>query len=287
MAVFTEHGCEHDVTNLAMGIIKYLSDNYGKDHRITNLLDKTEVWIVPLMNPDGSAYDLSGSVAPFSWRKNRRPTGPRTCGVDLNRNWEYNLSASIPKDQMKRLSDRESCFFGGDAPFSEAETRAVRDFLLNHPNIRVFMDYHSGFAGFMQGGVVCQAGRPSVDNVITDIGMLCEGIVEPFADALTDPEDKRPGFLVANRADSAELLRQRVPLYLKPFVPAGMFQEPGTAVRYVGDQLGILAVGIEIFRDRDFWNHLPDSQDRMLKSQIRGLLFLLDALAEKHAADQE
>lgn len=89
MAIFTEHGDEHDTTDLAVGMMNHLAENYGSDERITTLLNERDVWFVSMMNPDGVEYDLSGSVKPFSWRKNRKPTGEDTYGVDLNRNWGH------------------------------------------------------------------------------------------------------------------------------------------------------------------------------------------------------
>lgn len=285
MAIFTEHGCEHDVTNIAMGIIKNLSNSYGKDERVTALLDDTEVWIVPMMNPDGAEHDLSGSVSPFSWRKNRRPTGPQTCGVDLNRNWEYDRKAPVPKGQPKELTDRESSFYGGEVSFSEAETRAVRDFLLSHHNVEIFVDYHSGYAGFMQGGIGCYTGRSSTGNIQhPDIDMLCGEVIEKLASAITDSKDGRPGFLVANRADAAEELRERMPFYMKPFAPAKLPESPGTSIQYVYEELGVLAIGVEIFRNHELWRNLPGSLDRLVKNQARGLLLLLDVLDQSARA---
>lgn len=70
------------------------------------------LYIMPLANPDS----LSGSVETKAGRLNGN-------GVDLNRNWDCNWSASaqwrtIPLDP-------------GSGPFSEPETQALRDFFLD------------------------------------------------------------------------------------------------------------------------------------------------------------
>ncbi len=63
------------------------------------------------------------------WRKNRRPNGDGTFGVDLNRNygWEWGPqnpgSSGVTSDETYR----------GPSAFSEPETRAVRDALAAHP----------------------------------------------------------------------------------------------------------------------------------------------------------
>ncbi len=56
-------------------------------------------------------------------------------GIDPNRNWEYQWGWS---DQVMSAS------YGGTEPWSEREVRAVRDFVLDHPNIKQFLDLHSG-----------------------------------------------------------------------------------------------------------------------------------------------
>ena len=59
------------------------------DTRITDIVDSREIWIVPMLNPDGAEYDMSGGVFRH-WRKNRQPIPDSTAiGIDLNRNWGY------------------------------------------------------------------------------------------------------------------------------------------------------------------------------------------------------
>ena len=55
----------------------------------------------------GADYDLSGAVTLFTWRKNRRPTGPDTYGVDLNRNWGHALSIPVPEELANDPGDTE------------------------------------------------------------------------------------------------------------------------------------------------------------------------------------
>jgi carboxypeptidase D len=71
--ISTMHGDEIVGTKMCMKLVDYLLTNYGSDPQATNIIDEVELWIVPLMNPDG--YDRS----------------PRTRynlqGIDLNRNF--------------------------------------------------------------------------------------------------------------------------------------------------------------------------------------------------------
>jgi hypothetical protein len=51
--ISTIHGNELEGTEMCLYFIDLLLREYGTDERITNLVDSTAIWIVPLMNPDG------------------------------------------------------------------------------------------------------------------------------------------------------------------------------------------------------------------------------------------
>lgn len=280
MAIFAQHSAEHEVTDIALGIIQYLGQNYGKDIQVTDLLNLNEVWIVPMMNPDGVEYDLSGSVKPFSWQKNRRPTGESTYGVNLNRNWEYKWSAPIPKYLKEDLSNKESQAYAGENPFSENETTAVRNFLLSHPNIRIFVDYHSGYAPFLQGGVGFPIPRSENEDLPPSHKEIYEEIAQKLAREISNPNDKRPPFIVNKERDIAKLIKKYAPWYIKPFIPKSIPIAPGTSGEWVYGEFGIMVFGIEIFRDRTFFRELPKSKNELVNNQIKGFIFLLDCLAD-------
>jgi carboxypeptidase D len=71
--ISTMHGDEITGVEMCLRLVEYLTANYGTDPQVTNLVDEVDIWIVPLMNPDG--YDRS----PRSRYNNQ--------GVDLNRNF--------------------------------------------------------------------------------------------------------------------------------------------------------------------------------------------------------
>ncbi|MCC5876449.1 MAG: succinylglutamate desuccinylase/aspartoacylase family protein [Candidatus Sumerlaeia bacterium] len=74
--VATMHGDEMAGTPLAMDFIERLLAGYGEDEEITWLVNNTEIWVMPLMNPDGYA----DGIAPNSRRSNAN-------NIDLNRNF--------------------------------------------------------------------------------------------------------------------------------------------------------------------------------------------------------
>lgn len=99
---------------------KHLIENYSTDTLIARLIDNAEIWILPLVNPDGHQYSV---VRDRLWRKNRRNNGDGTFGVDLNRNYSYKWGG--PGSSGDTFSE----IYRGPSPFSEPETRALRDFL--------------------------------------------------------------------------------------------------------------------------------------------------------------
>ena len=68
----------------------YMLENYGTDPEVTYLLDNTELYFVPMINPDG--YIENETNMPNGGgmhRKNKRNVGTTNPGVDLNRNYAY------------------------------------------------------------------------------------------------------------------------------------------------------------------------------------------------------
>ncbi|QLH23851.1 M14 family metallopeptidase [Streptomyces sp. Rer75] len=84
-----QHAREHLTVEMALYLLHQLTDGYGTDSRITDIVKGREIWIVPDLNPDGGEYDIATGRY-RSWRKNRQPnSGSSSVGTDLNRNWDY------------------------------------------------------------------------------------------------------------------------------------------------------------------------------------------------------
>jgi len=93
------HGNEPVGMEMCIYFIKYLLENYQLNPRITGVIDETEIWIMPLMNPDGYIAHQ---------RRNSN-------GIDLNRNFP------------DRISDSTNTTNG-----REPETKVVMDFCKQH-----------------------------------------------------------------------------------------------------------------------------------------------------------
>ena len=117
----------------------YLLENYNNNDRVTGLVNETEMYFIPCLNPDGYIYNqTTNPTGGGLWRKNRFVTDPDTIGVDLNRNYGYNWGI----DDFGSSPDKLSETYRGTEPFSEAETKMVREFVNNH-NFLATLNYHS------------------------------------------------------------------------------------------------------------------------------------------------
>ncbi len=153
----TIHAREWIGNELSIAFIEYILKNHQSDPKIAAALTKNTLYMVPCLNPDGFEY----SRTHFSfWRKNRRDNKDGTFGVDLNRNFSVGFT---------KIKDTSSNVYGGPEPFSEPETRAIKEFVDAHPNITMALDYHS------QGNVFFPAHKFNHEAEIegTDLNVLC------------------------------------------------------------------------------------------------------------------
>ncbi|MFB9449894.1 zinc carboxypeptidase [Dactylosporangium vinaceum] len=138
-----QHAREHLTVEMALYLVKMFTEGYGKDPRITRVVDTREIWIVPDMNPDGGEYDISGGKY-RSWRKNRQPVGNGGYkGVDLNRNWGYKFACC---DGSSPVVSSET--YHGPSAFFAPETQHLRDFVLSRrvngvQQIKAGIDFHT------------------------------------------------------------------------------------------------------------------------------------------------
>jgi carboxypeptidase D len=74
------HGDETVGREMLISLIYHLLNNYGKDKRITNLINNTNIYIMPSANPDGFEISKEGSCVNSNGRQNAH-------SIDLNRNF--------------------------------------------------------------------------------------------------------------------------------------------------------------------------------------------------------
>ena len=127
----TIHAREWIGIELSLSFAQYIINHIDYDPQLNELLDRSTLYMVPCANPDG--YEYSRNHFAF-WRKNRRRNEDGSFGVDLNRNFEIGFTPN---------KDMTSNVYSGPAAFSEPETAALRDFVVDHKNITIALDYHS------------------------------------------------------------------------------------------------------------------------------------------------
>ncbi|MEA3228533.1 MAG: M14 family metallopeptidase [Campylobacterota bacterium] len=158
----TIHAREWVGIEISLRFAKYILEHIDYDPHLNKILDNATLYMVPCANPDGFEYSRNH----FSfWRKNRRRNSDGTFGVDLNRNFEIGFTPN---------KDMSSNVYSGPYPFSEPETAALRDFVLDHKNITIALDYHS------QGNVFFPAHNfihEDAENAI-DLNLLAGNMAE-------------------------------------------------------------------------------------------------------------
>lgn len=117
----------------------YLLENYATDPEVQYLVNNSEMYFIPLVNPDGYVYNQTTNPnGGGMWRKNRRNNGDGTWGVDLNRNYGYNWGY----DNVGSSPNTNSSTYRGPSAFSEPETQNLRDFCNQH-QFRLCLNYHT------------------------------------------------------------------------------------------------------------------------------------------------
>jgi hypothetical protein len=158
------HAREIAVPEIAMHYISYLLDGYNSDPDAHWLVDYHDIWVIPMLNPDGHHIVESGGggQSPYYQRKNANNTNGCTTwppsafsqfGTDNNRNFPFMWnccggSSSAPCDQTYHGTG------GGSDPETQASVTQVRLLIPDQrgPNINdpapltatgVLMDMHS------------------------------------------------------------------------------------------------------------------------------------------------
>ena len=121
----------------------YVLENYNSDKDVNSVLNNTQLFFVPCVNPDG--YIFNSKTNPSGggmWRKNRRNNGS-DYGVDLNRNYGYKWGFDNTGSSPATTSEA----YRGISAFSEPETKAMKTLCEKH-KFNFSMNYHT-FGNFL------------------------------------------------------------------------------------------------------------------------------------------
>jgi hypothetical protein len=158
-----QHAREWITPEMDRRLMHYFLDGYSTDRELRRIVDTTELWFVPVANPDG--YDWTFTPGHRLWRKNLRDNngdGKITAGdgVDPNRNFQYRWGY----DNEGSSSNPASETYRGTTPASEPETQAM-DGLLKRIKPKFMINYHSA-AELLLYGVGWQVDTPTPDDLI-------------------------------------------------------------------------------------------------------------------------
>lgn len=174
--VFTgnHHAREWMSMEVPLHLAKELVEKYDSDPKMKSRVDNAEIWVIPMVNPDG--YEYSRTQDNW-WRKNRNPITDTGCGniagcnlpgadhasgepvaygVDLNRNYDdgkpehaalYRPPGDTPCntwDDFGRATsdDPNADTYRGPKGGSESEVQAMMALEFGHENIRGIIDHH-------------------------------------------------------------------------------------------------------------------------------------------------
>lgn len=133
---------------VVMYTLKQLVENFKVNRKV---VEGADWYILPVSNPDG--YEYSHTTDRF-WRKTRSNHesqdeetsrtltnffwGESCRGVDMNRNWNFHWGEVGASDDPCHET------YAGPRPFSEPETRAISDFIMDRKDrIKLYLTMHA------------------------------------------------------------------------------------------------------------------------------------------------
>lgn len=206
----------------------YLLENYNTNAQVKSIVDNTELYFIPVVNPDGYIYnETTDPQGGGMWRKNRKNNGDGSFGVDLNRNYSYITPAGNEVFGGAGTStDTSSDVYHGTAPFSEPETQAVRYFVENH-NFKLALNNHT-HGNLLLFPFGYASNKPTPDNnvfetisdIMVDQNNFTNYISSSLYPAAGDSDDFMYGMLTTESGGTREKVFAMTPEIGSSFWPA-------------------------------------------------------------------
>jgi len=119
-------------------------DEDPSESRISNIIESTEIYCIPMVNPDGVEAFERTNQAP-NYGSDGKSDTITSYGVDLNRNYGFlwDLPHLNPMGfSYPFISNDQYGNFRGESPFCENETTAVKNFVETIGQISISISYH-------------------------------------------------------------------------------------------------------------------------------------------------
>jgi len=156
------NGAHHALEWITTPVLMKFVENYGKAYAegrsirgydIRRLFERSTIYILPMVNPDGVDLVLNGLQRdnPYysqllQWNRTGRPFSQvwqaNIRGVDLNHNYDAAWEESKAAEAQYGITGPGPTRYSGTEPLSEPETRAVVD-LTSQIDPRLVLAYHS------------------------------------------------------------------------------------------------------------------------------------------------
>ncbi len=139
----SHHGNERPGYEVLIYFIQYMVSYYQNTSAVKDAIDTTQIYIIPMMNPDGVEAGTRKNLEPNHGNFGLSKT-VTSIGVDLNRNYAGPWFLLFLRPLFYRATSYhdQSDVYRGPRPFSENETQAVRRFVEAH-DILISIDYHT------------------------------------------------------------------------------------------------------------------------------------------------
>ncbi|KAG0228092.1 hypothetical protein BGW41_003551 [Actinomortierella wolfii] len=128
-----QHAREYISVTTVQFLAHHYASRYGTDATVTSLLDRAELILILIANPDGYIHAWDHDRY---WRKNKRNLGNQNFGVDTNRNWDDHWGGPGTSQ------DPTSEIYSGPSAASEPEVQALQGYFMREGNVVGAIDFH-------------------------------------------------------------------------------------------------------------------------------------------------
>jgi carboxypeptidase T len=157
------HAREVMTPEVVLDTIDQLLTRYDRDPQITQWVNRTEIWLIPMLNPDGNQRVWTRNAM---WRKNTRGG----YGVDINRNYPYRWGGC-----QGSSGNTQSETYRGPVAASEPETMALMNLVaLAEPVFNISYHSYSEMVLFPYG---CDGARAETKEIVEPIGRAIAAVL--------------------------------------------------------------------------------------------------------------
>jgi len=161
----SHHAREPVSTEIVMELMNNMINNYDSDTDMQNRINNSQIWFVPIVNPDGKKIVLTEQD--IWWRKNLCDNDLSLTftdsldGVDLNRNYGFWWGA------LGRSDEPFTDGYIGEEEFSEPEIKAVKDLIDSHHFVAGITYHSTGEMVLYPFGYEYTAIPPDINSIST------------------------------------------------------------------------------------------------------------------------